>query len=338
MRAAFAICLLCLVGLLVAEAQEERSRIEIVNAFRAARDAGDYELARSFLSDDPRVWYGAREGKGNPLKPGAGRYAAWDDHFNGNSKLRPWTAEGNVVWTIAEETNDYYRLLERKDVSRYRISYFFDGEGRIEGSMISAADDQAPPPRDRSDEFEAWATANDPDEWEYLRPGGKLDPTGDRAARTRLLLEAWRREIGLPLLDGGRNSHGVFTGELKSVLYVADVEKSAEFFEHVLGFGFKGFAERADGRPYYAEMLAGGTKFALHEPTSPGQESRIGEQRLYFRVRDLTAHRSRVAARGGEPGEIIERDWMDMFFVRDPDGHEIVFALTAPGRHPIDPW
>ena len=139
-------------------------------------------------------------------------------------------------------------------------------------------------------------------------------------------------------LDGGRNSHGVFTGELKPLLYVADVEKSAEFFEDVLGFGFEGFAERADGRPYYAEMFAGGRKFGLHEPTSPGQKSRVGEQRLYFRVRDLAAHRSRVAARGGEPGLIKETDWMDMFIVRDHDGHEIVFAATDPIKHTIDPW
>jgi hypothetical protein len=29
---------------------------------------------------------------------------------------------------------------------------------------------------------------------------------------------------------------------------------------------------------------------------------------------------------------------MDMFISRDLDGHEIVFALTDPSKHPIDPW
>lgn len=93
-----------------------------------------------------------------------------------------------------------------------------------------------------------------------------------------------------------------------------------------------------EGRRYYAEMLAGGLKFGLHEPTSPSHESRVGEQRIYFRVHDVHAHRERVAAWQGEPGEIIETDWMDMFIVRDPDGHEIVFASTDPAKHSINPW
>ena len=64
MRVLLATLLCCLVApVLPAALEEESDRIETVNAFLAARDAGDYELARSFLSDDPRVWYEARDGK-----------------------------------------------------------------------------------------------------------------------------------------------------------------------------------------------------------------------------------------------------------------------------------
>ena len=35
---------------MLAVCAEEPNRIEVVKAFRAARDAGDYELARRFLS------------------------------------------------------------------------------------------------------------------------------------------------------------------------------------------------------------------------------------------------------------------------------------------------
>jgi len=310
-----------------------------VEAFRAARDAGDYARARSFLSADPRVWYDSREGPGDPVKLGAGRWSAWDREFNGHGDPGPWTVEGNTVWAVVEEVNDYFRLLEREDRSRYRITYFLDAAGKIEGYLISAADPAkpSPAPEDRSAEFEAWARANHPEEWDYLRPGGELDPTGDRAARTRLLLDAWRREVGLPILDAGRDCHGVFTGELKSVLYVLDVAKSAPFYEDVLGFDFDGFAEQGDG-PYYAEMLAGGTRFGLHEPTSPEQESRVGKQRLYFRVRDLEAHRTRVLARGGDAAPVRKTSWMDMFVVHDLDGNEIVFGFTDPERHATDPW
>jgi predicted enzyme related to lactoylglutathione lyase len=138
--------------------------------------------------------------------------------------------------------------------------------------------------------------------------------------------------------SNARDAHGEFTGEIKPVLYVTDVKKSAPFYRDVLGFEFKGFATLTDGTPYYAEMVAGKLKFGLHEPTAPEHEARVGKQRLYFRVRDLSAHWTRVAAWGGEPGEIKETKWMDMFTVRDADGHEIVFALTDPARHTINPW
>jgi predicted enzyme related to lactoylglutathione lyase len=134
-----------------------------------------------------------------------------------------------------------------------------------------------------------------------------------------------------------REAHGIFTGEIKPVLYVSDVERSAPFYRDVLGFDFLGFAN-LNGQPYYAEMAAAGVKFGLHEPTSPRQETMVGKERLYFRVEDLAAHRSRVLAWGGEPGEIKKTAWMDMFIVSDPDSNEIVFAVTDPERHSIDPW
>lgn len=137
--------------------------------------------------------------------------------------------------------------------------------------------------------------------------------------------------------DNPREAHGVFTGEIKPVLYVSDVEKSAPFYRDVLGFDFQGFA-RLDDDPYYAEMVAAKVKFGLHEPTSTAQETKVGQQRLYFRVIDLHAHRSRVRAWGAEPGEIRKTAWMDMFIVRDPDGNEIVFAVTDPERHSSNPW
>lgn len=145
-----------------------------------------------------------------------------------------------------------------------------------------------------------------------------------------------------PVLSGraqqdARQGHGGFTGELKPVLYVSDVERSARFYRDVLGFEFDGYAN-ADGGPYYAEMVAAGRKFGLHEPIAAGQEERVGRQRLYFRVRDLRVHHARVAAWGGEPGAIRTTDWMDMFSVLDPDGNEITFAFTDPARHSIDPW
>jgi len=137
--------------------------------------------------------------------------------------------------------------------------------------------------------------------------------------------------------DSSRNAHGTFTGEIKAVLYVSNVEHSVPFYRDVLGFDFTGFAN-SNGEPYYGEMVAKDVKFGLHEPMSDDQKSKVGKQRLYFRVLDLQAHRTRVEARGGNPEEIRTTDWMDLFLVRDPDGNEIVFAMTDPERHSINPW
>jgi predicted enzyme related to lactoylglutathione lyase len=125
----------------------------------------------------------------------------------------------------------------------------------------------------------------------------------------------------LPALSGraqrdARQAHGGFTGDFKPVLYVANVGKSAPFYPDVLGFEFDGYAN-TDGEADYAEMVAAGRKFDLHEPTAPGQEARIGRQRLYFRVKDLPIHQARVAAWGGEPGEIRTTDWTESSFPRD---------------------
>lgn len=141
----------------------------------------------------------------------------------------------------------------------------------------------------------------------------------------------------IPAEMSGYSPHGGFTGEVKPVIYVADVERSAPFYRDVLGFELDGFAgDEAD--PYYAEMLAARLKFGLHEPTMSGDEERVGRQRLYFRVRDLEAHRRYVEARGADVGEIVRRSWMDFFSVRDFDDNEIVFAVTDAERHASQPW
>ncbi|MEZ6212382.1 MAG: hypothetical protein R3B46_14260 [Phycisphaerales bacterium] len=50
--------------------------------------------------------------------------------------------------------------------------------------MVSDVDEPGGAPGGSlGDAFAAWASANALDEWAYLRPGGKIDPTGDRAER-----------------------------------------------------------------------------------------------------------------------------------------------------------
>ncbi|MCG8592355.1 MAG: hypothetical protein MJE66_23940 [Proteobacteria bacterium] len=51
-----------------------------------------------------------------------------------------------------------------------------------------------------------------------------------------------------------------------------------------------------------------------------------------------SAHRSHVLSCSGSPGELERTEWMTMFSVTDPDGHELTFAETNPDEHSIDPW
>ncbi|MHC5212553.1 MAG: hypothetical protein ACYTG2_17710 [Planctomycetota bacterium] len=174
--------------------------IATVAAFRAHREVGDLDRARALMSDDPRKWYEVREGEGIPWTLGTGgRWSAWDEHFRSESTYGDWHEEDDHVWADVFEINDYHRLTERGG-GWWRATYFLDDEGLIEGFMVSAVPDK-PSPRGRRDEFEAWAREHDPDEAEYLMPGGKLDPTDDRAPRMRALLLRWRAAAGLPRVD-----------------------------------------------------------------------------------------------------------------------------------------
>ena len=169
-------------------------------AFWEAREAGDLDRARAMQSDDPRTWWDRCEGPGEPWTLGGGTWKPWDDHFRGKSTPGPWRVEGNAATSLVDEINDYYRLTERGS-QPYQLTYLFDAEKRISGELIASVPSNS---TGKEKEFQAWAKAHEPDEYAYLRPNGRIDPTGDRAGRTRALLLRWRKAAGLPeLADAG---------------------------------------------------------------------------------------------------------------------------------------
>lgn len=174
--------------------------VDRVLALREASRAEDYDLARTYVADDCRSWWGQREGEGSPWQPGAGRWHDWDEHFNASSTNLAWGVGEDSVWTNVHEINDYYRLLDRPG-SWYRQTWFFDSDGLVNGVLIGSYENAPAREPGRLEEFEAWAKANAPEEWAYLHPGADIDPTGDRPARMRALLERWRREAGLAPID-----------------------------------------------------------------------------------------------------------------------------------------
>jgi uncharacterized glyoxalase superfamily protein PhnB len=129
-----------------------------------------------------------------------------------------------------------------------------------------------------------------------------------------------------------------FTGEILPVFYARDVLKSVDFYSRQLGFQLNHFHDYESGEsvptwdkpnpPIYAELDAGGQKFAIHRASVP-ESLTVSGMRHYFGVRDVDQHYRSVKRNGVDVGELLDRPWMRMFSVVDPDGHRIFF-FTRP--------
>lgn len=160
--------------------------------FRALQAAGDYAAARAMATPEPRRWWEERDGDGNPwtIGPASGPWADWDEEFNSRGEVVSWRGAPRSATAVVRETNDYFQLLERGPVTN-EITYFFDGDGRIEGLLIRAVGDRPP---GRTAEFLDWAKIHAPSELADLMPDGEIDPSGGHPERFRALLERWRED------------------------------------------------------------------------------------------------------------------------------------------------
>lgn len=130
-------------------------------------------------------------------------------------------------------------------------------------------------------------------------------------------------------------------------MFVSDVEKSTLFYRDTLGFDYLGFWNyekncyvetwESPKPPIYAGFIAGDRRFGLHKPMSDEQKTFVGKGRCYFEVTDLERHHQRVLSAGGEPSPIRDTPHLRSFYVRDPDGRYIYFAVTQENA-PTYPW
>ncbi len=133
--------------------------------------------------------------------------------------------------------------------------------------------------------------------------------------------------------DGGSLE---FTGEILTLLYVTDVQKSVLFYKS-LGFIHDYYYDYETGNysrvwkqeypPQYAEMIQGAIRIAL---TTADEKEQIygGGVRHYFMITDVRAHFATIQKNGvaAKPNEVEVRPWMSFFTVVDPDNHQIVFG------------
>lgn len=179
--------------------ERERGTVERAQAFRSLVERGRYGEAREMMATDPRRWFAPREGPGEPwrVEPGAGPWSSWDDHFGSEGEVVRWREGAASATAVVQETNDYFRLLERGSVTN-ELTYLFDEAGRLNGLVIGTLGERPP---GRTEEFLDWAREHEPEEIRMLMPGGEIDPSGDHPERFRALLERWRRDAGLDPID-----------------------------------------------------------------------------------------------------------------------------------------
>ena len=93
---------------------------------------------------------------------------------------------------ISQESNDYYRLLE-KTMMPAKITWFFSSDGKIDGMLYQGWGRDTPRPPDRKCEFERWTENRYPGLLESANMEIPKNPE-----RWRELLLEWRADAGLP--------------------------------------------------------------------------------------------------------------------------------------------
>jgi imidazolonepropionase-like amidohydrolase/heat shock protein HslJ len=165
-----------------------------VQALLAARKRGDEAAARALMAPDARIWFDERKGPGEPWGL-VSRWSGWDSYFHSTSEYSDWREGRDSVTAFGVERNDFYRLIERPP-QKFRATWWLDSSGKISGFLYEPRG-AVFPGGDRLAEFKAWARRENPAELEYLMPGDRFDPTGDRPQRFHAILVEWRKAAGL---------------------------------------------------------------------------------------------------------------------------------------------
>ena len=131
----------------------------------------------------------------------------------------------------------------------------------------------------------------------------------------------------------------VIVAPLSRLLGVADLERSTAFYHDVLGFAVQP-RPGSNGSAAHIEATHGPARIQLtredRAPDSTGVERPRGAAVLFLQVDDVAAWQKLIAARGGRPSEREKVNWikMEMFQLRDPDGHTLWFGQSCqqPGQ------
>jgi hypothetical protein len=186
----------CGVAFLLALGACADQRIATVRSFNEATDRGDIAAARAMMAPNARVWYESPTGEGEPWTLGEGGYSAWDEFFHTDKRmLGDYQRDGDAVWALFDETNDYYLLTECTWTRTMLTWFFVSHKNHIRGLLVT----EVGTPVSKSAEFKAWAKENDPAEFNACYPDGRLDTS--QPQRVKALLLRWRAAAGLTPTD-----------------------------------------------------------------------------------------------------------------------------------------
>jgi uncharacterized glyoxalase superfamily protein PhnB len=109
-------------------------------------------------------------------------------------------------------------------------------------------------------------------------------------------------------------------------LRVIDTDRSLAFYHDVLGFEVRP-VQHDYGFPAVAEVVSGEARIQI------GDKEPVQRQIVFFEIDNVAAMREAVVARGGEPTALEKVNWikMEMFEIRDPDGHTLWFGESFDG-------
>lgn len=114
-------------------------------------------------------------------------------------------------------------------------------------------------------------------------------------------------------------------------LSVADLDRSIAFYRDILGFDVRRITN-GDGVHALAEAVSGPAKIQFTSEERAIDSTLVfrprGSAILFFETNDVVAMREQLRARGGNPSELEKANWikMQVFEIRDPDGHTLWFA------------
>lgn len=118
-----------------------------------------------------------------------------------------------------------------------------------------------------------------------------------------------------------------FHGSTSVSITVKDIQKSAAWYQNVVGFGVDRSFER-DGLPVLVALKAGDVRINLNQDDGAKGSDRIkglGFSVNIWTTEDIDAIANRIKASGGRPdSEPVDAPWGARYFaLTDPDGYKL---------------